>query len=145
MSHLDKATSFKTSRFDFTSDLPAHYNAGNRFYGRDVAGYFCDQLRGNGLTADFLDEDWGWLILGSVQRSTEFEIAVYNLNEHSAGGQPGAPQWGLWIRAFEQRKLLGLLPRKVAVSIPPSVESIVVDAIRRLGATPQDWPDGPGR
>jgi hypothetical protein len=36
-----------------------------------------------------------------------------------------------------------VLPRKVEVSIPPSVKSIVLDAIRRLGATPQDWPDGP--
>jgi len=145
MGALDKAISFKTERFDFTSDLPNEYNAGNRFYGRDAAAYFCEQLKGKGLTADFLDEDWGWLILGSADPSTQFELAIYNVNEHSEGGRPGAPEWGLWIRAFQRKKVLGFLPKKVEVSVPSAVEAGILEAIKQLGASPQDWSDGPGR
>ena len=145
MGALDKAISFKTDRFDFASDLPEEYNAGNRFYGRDAAAYLCERLNGKGLAADFLDEDWGWLILGSADPSTRFEIAVYNVNEHGEGGRPGAPEWGLWVRAFQRRKLLGLLPRKVAVRVPPAVDAAVRQAIEQLGASPQDWSGGPGR
>jgi hypothetical protein len=142
---VDKAISFKTEKFDYMSDLPAEYNAGNRFYGRDTAAYFCEQLNAKGLRAHFLDEDWGWLILGNSDASTAFEIAVYNLNEHSQGGRPGAPEWGLWIRAFQRKKLLGLLPKNVEVRIPVDVEGAVLGAIRGLGASPEDWSDGPVR
>ncbi len=145
MRPLDRALSFKTEKFDFTSDLPKAYNAGNRFHGRDAAEYFSEKLSASGLPADFLDEDWGWLILGQAAPSTWFEIAVGNLNEHGEGGRPGAPEWGLWIRAFHRTKLLGLLPRKVEVGVPPLVEAAVRAAIVQLGASPQDWPDGPGR
>ena len=145
MGTLEKAISFKSQRFDFKSTLPDEYNAGNRFYGRDAAAYFCEQLNGKGLAADFLDEDWGWLILGSCDASTEFEIAVFNVNEHSEGGRPGAPEWGLWMRAFQRKKILGLLPKKVQVGVPFGVEAVVLDAIKQLGASPQDWSDGPGR
>jgi len=31
---------FKSDRFDYKSDLPEEYNAGNRFYGRDLPGIF---------------------------------------------------------------------------------------------------------
>lgn len=50
---------FRTSRFDFISELPAGYNAGNRFYGRDVAKYLAEELGARGFAADFLDEGWG--------------------------------------------------------------------------------------
>ena len=143
MGALDRAISFKTEKFDFKSDLPEAYNAGNRFYGRDAAEYFSEKLTASGLAADFLDEDWGWLILGQAAPSTQFEIAVYNVNEHSEGGRPGAPEWGLWIRAFQRKKLLGLLPKKVEVAVPPPVEAAVKAAIEQLGANSQDWPEGP--
>ncbi len=72
-------------------------------------------------------------------------MAVCNLNEHGEGVRPGAPDWGLWIRAFQRRKLLGLLPRKVEVGVPQPVVAAVRAAIEQLGASPQDWSDGPGR
>jgi hypothetical protein len=95
-----RVISFKTEQFEFKSNLPDEYNAGNRFYGRDAAEYFAEKLSAGGFAAECLDEDWGWLILGQAAPATHFEIAVYNINEHGEGGRPGAPEWGLWLRAF---------------------------------------------
>lgn len=141
---LDKAISFKTDRFDFLSKLPAEYNAGNRFYGRDVAAYLSEQLSAAGLQADYLDEDWGWLVLGEAAPSTSFEIATYNLNEHGEGGRTGSPEWGLWLQAFQKTKAWGFIPRKVPVAIPETLLGAVLAAIRSLGAEARDWVDGPG-
>ena len=141
---LDKSLSFKTDKFDYLSDLPADYNAGNRFYGRDVAAYLSEQLDAKGFKSDYLDEDWGWLVQGTADERTSFQIAVYNVNEHGEGGRPGAPEWGLWMRAFEHRKLLGLVPKKVEVPVPERVHKAILDSIQGLGSTPSAWADGPG-
>jgi hypothetical protein len=37
---------FTSARFDHTGELPPEANAGNRFYGRDVAGFIRDGLAG---------------------------------------------------------------------------------------------------
>jgi len=145
MATLDKALRFRTERFDYTSDLPADANAGNRFYGRDAAAFLCERLQARGLEADFLDEDWGWLVHGRADASTRFEIAVYNLDAHGEGGRAGAPEWGLWIRAFERTNRLLVLTRRIEVEVPAAVETTVREAIAELGASVQDWTDGPGR
>ncbi len=51
---------FTSDRFDHSSDLPPEANAGNRFYGRDVASFITAGLSERGLDASFFDEDWGW-------------------------------------------------------------------------------------
>jgi hypothetical protein len=102
---------FKTERFDYRSRLPEEYNAGNCFYGKDVAEFLTGNLTEQGLHAGFLDEDWGWLVFSEKNSSTEFEVAVYNLAEHGEGNRPGVPEWGLWVRAYERKKLLGLVSK----------------------------------
>jgi hypothetical protein len=141
---LDKSLSFRTERFDYSSKLPAECNAGNRFYGGDAVAYLREQLAESGLQADFVDEDWGWLLYGDVAPSTSFEIAAYNLNEHGLGDRPGAPEWGLWIREFQPSKTLGLIPKRVQIAVPEVLLNIVSRAITSLGAVPVDWLDGPG-
>lgn len=143
METLDKGILFESQKFDFTSDLPGQYNAGNRFYGRDLAQFLCERRRARGCEADFLDEDWGWLILGSIAPSAGFEVAVYSLNEPGEGSRPGAHEWGLWMRAFRRGKLLGFLPKKEKIAVPPAVEAAVMDAIREIGASPRAWTEGP--
>jgi hypothetical protein len=51
---------FTSDRFDHSSELPHEANAGNRFYGRDVAELISAGLAKRGLEASFFDEDWGW-------------------------------------------------------------------------------------
>jgi hypothetical protein len=55
---------FTSDRFDHTSELPEDYNAGNRFYGRDLAAFLCDRLNEKVFDLVFGDEDWGWLVDG---------------------------------------------------------------------------------
>lgn len=93
---MSASIKFKSERFDYTSELPAEYNAGNRFYGRDVAEYLVRQFNEQGLAAHCLDEDWGWLVFSARGASPAFEVAIYNLAEHGEGGRPGIGEWGLW-------------------------------------------------
>ncbi len=134
---------FKSERFDYTSDLPEEYNAGNRFYGRDLAEHLVAQLNEQRLASDYLDEDWGWLVFSQRGSSPEFEIAIYNLAEHGEGSRPGVGEWGLWIRSYERRKLFGLLPKRTAITVPSVLLSAVEAASRAVGAEPAPWRDGP--
>jgi hypothetical protein len=135
---------FKSERFDYKSDLPDEYNAGNRFYGKDLAEFLVGTLSAHGLRVDFLDEDWGWLVFSLRGESPDFEVAIYNLAEHGEGGRPGIGEWGLWIRAYEHRKILGLLPKRTAVAVPAPVSTALEAAVRSAGAEPCAWSDGPG-
>ena len=51
---------FTSDRFDHSSDPPPEANAGNQFYGRDVASFIAAGLTERGLNASFFDKDWGW-------------------------------------------------------------------------------------
>jgi hypothetical protein len=135
---------FKTERFEYKSQLPEDYNAGNRFYGKDVAEFLSASLTEQGLTSDYLDEDWGWLVFNQKGFSPEFELAIYNLAEHGEGDRPGVPEWGLWLRAYERRRLVGLSPKKSLVEVPSKLLSAIQAAVRASGAEPMPWEDGPG-
>jgi len=139
METLDKAIVFTSSRFDATSELPEDDNAGNRFYGRDVAAWLCERLAQAGLQADFLDEDWGWLVLGQDAPATRFEIAVY----HFDGEAADAPEWGLWMRASRREQRFWRWYRTVKTALPPAVDKAVLDGIAAIGAHPRPWVDGP--
>ena len=53
----DFSVCFKTDRFDYSGELPEDANAGNKFYGRDVAEFLATGLSSPSLSTDFLDED----------------------------------------------------------------------------------------
>lgn len=136
---FSQSFAFRTERFDYQSDLPADCNAGNRFYGRDVAEFLSRELSSRGFTADFMDEDWGWLVSGSNASQPGFQIAIYNLSDHREGGKPGANRWGLWISAWEKRKLLGLFAKNVEVEIPSALLDAIASAVQGLGTRLEPW------
>jgi hypothetical protein len=70
---------FTSDRFDHTSELPPEANAGNRFYGRDVADFIAAGLSERGLDASFLDEDWGWQVHGKRPDGPMLEISIYHI------------------------------------------------------------------
>lgn len=135
---LDLTLAFASDAFDFTSELPPAHNAGNRFYGQDVAAYLAQHLTDAGLPAVFFDEDWGWLVEGAVGE-VSFEVAVYNLAQQDAppskGEASGGPEWRLWVRAFRRRKVWGLFSRREQVAVPAHVHAVLVAALREKGAT----------
>jgi len=135
---------FDSERFDYSSTLPEDFNAGNRFYGRDVAEFLASELGQRGFETSFLDEDWGWLVSGRNADALRFEVAIYNLADHGEGNRPGIGAWGLWVRAYRVGKLLGFLPRTTEIAVPSELETAVGTAIRAAGAEPQAWTDGPG-
>ena len=137
------ALTFTSERFDYQSDLPEDYNAGNRFYGKDVAEYLAERLSEGGLQADYMDEDWGWLVFSARDTTPEFEVAVYNLTESEEIVRPGTNVWGLWIREYEHRKLFGLLPKRVEVPVTGAVRAAITQAFAVAGASLAPWDDGP--
>jgi hypothetical protein len=140
---LSSSLRFKSERFDYSSDLPAEYNAGNRFYGRDVAQFLSADLTRRGFTATFLDEDWGWLVTSTRDGAHIFEVAIYNLAGHGEGGRPGVGEWGLWVRAYEKVRVLGLFSKHREVSVPAELLTAVEQSIGAAGATPEPWDDTP--
>ncbi len=141
---LSSSIKFDSEAFDYKSTLPEEYNAGNRFYGRDVAEYLASRLTEKGFSSSYLDEDWGWLVFNQKGTTPDFEVAIYNLAEHGEGNKPGIGRWGLWIRAYERKRLLGVLPKRVNVAVPELLLSAVKTAIRAAGANPTQWEAGPG-
>ena len=69
---------FTSDHFDHSSDLPPEANAGNRFYGRDVASFISAGLTERGIDASFFDEDWGWQAHGNLADESVLEISVYH-------------------------------------------------------------------
>jgi hypothetical protein len=135
---------FSSERFEYRSELPPTANAGNRFYGRDLATWLAAQLTQAGLPAAFADEDWGWLVFPQRGSGAEFDIAVYNLSDHGEGGRPGANRWGLWVRQYELRKVMGLFNKRTTVAVSPALEAAVRHAIEAAGAVPESWDEGDG-
>lgn len=90
----------ESDRFDHTSELPPDANAGNRFYGRDVAAFIADGLAARGYTSDFLDEDWGWFVRARSGSGTKLEICIY----HNIDEDPAATD--SWTLNVEERARL---------------------------------------
>lgn len=135
----DPSCRFRTERFDYRSELPAEANAGNRFYGRDLAEFLAARLAGGDWSTSVVEEDWGWLVLGKSAAERFIEIAVYNLGDDAGGGQPGSNEWGLWIRAFEKRRWLGLVPRSHEIELPADVAARLQAALHGAGIEPEPW------
>jgi len=96
---------FTSGRFDHSSDLPPEANAGNRFYGEDVASFITDGLIGRGLDASFLDEDWGWQAHAKRPDESVLEISIY----HNPDEDPATEDdWALMLRALHKERKLGM-------------------------------------
>lgn len=99
---------FTSDRFDHPSQLPPEANAGNRFYGRDVAEFISGGLRGRGLDASFLDEDWGWQVHAKRPDESVLEISIYHNSDEDPANED---VWALMVRSLRQERMLGLMPR----------------------------------
>ena len=100
--------SFTSDRFDHTSELPPDANAGNRFYGRDVAEFITEGLAERSLDASFIDEDWGWQAHAKRPDDTVLEISIYHNPDEAPDGED---DWALMVRSLRKGRLLGIIPR----------------------------------
>ena len=96
---------FTSDRFDHSSELPDDANAGNRFYGRDVAAFIADGLAERGFVTSFLDEDWGWQAHARRPDGSVLEISIY----HNPDADPATEDdWHLMVRSLRKERKLGL-------------------------------------
>jgi len=121
--------SFTSDRFDHSSELPVDANAGNRFYGRDVAEFVTEGLAGRGLVASFLDEDWGWQVHARRADGSVLEVSIYHNPEEEAARED---EWLLLVRLLRR----GLL-RSREVEVDPDVVSTLEDVFRGAGIAVQ--------
>jgi hypothetical protein len=99
---------FTSDRFDHSSELPPEANAGNPFYGRDVAEFISTRLEERGLDASFFDEDWGWQAHAKRSDGSVLEISIY----HNPDEDPAAEDsWALMLRSLAKERFLGILQR----------------------------------
>jgi hypothetical protein len=96
---------FTSDRFDHSSDLPPEANAGNRFYGRDVASFITAGLSERGLDASFFDEDWGWQAHAKRPDESVLEISIYHNPDEN---QATEDEWALMVRSLRKERKLGI-------------------------------------
>ena len=96
---------FTSDRFDHSSDLPPEANAGNRFYGRDVAAFIAAGLSAHGLDASFLDEDWGWQAHAKRRDESVLEISIYHNPEEDPATED---DWAIMLRSLDKGRRLGI-------------------------------------
>jgi len=99
---------FTSDRFDHSSSLPEHANAGNRFYGRDVAELVATGLSERGFDTSFIDEDWGWQVHAAAGDSTVVEISIYHNPE---GDRAREDDWSFMVRSLRAERTLGMFKR----------------------------------
>jgi hypothetical protein len=121
---------FTSDRFDHDSELPCDANAGNRFYGRDVAEFVSTGLAARGFDTSFFDEDWGWQTHAARADGTVLEISVY----HNPEDDPTAPdEWALMLRSLRKERAFGVLSRFGATEIDAEASSALEDVFRAGG------------
>jgi hypothetical protein len=129
MAHGDQAVwlELTSDRFDHSSQLPPDANAGNRFYGRDVAELVSDGLAARGYEASFLDEDWGWQAHGRRPDGSVLEVSVY----HNPEEDPAAEDdWALMVRLLRKERFLGVLSHFGEVEVDPEAIAALEDVFR---------------
>jgi hypothetical protein len=142
---LSLSLHWTTEQFDYRGEIPEEHNAGNRFFGRDLASFLSEKLRADDLHTDHIDEDWGWLVLGKGASGQFVEVAIYNLGDDGSEPRKGSADWGLWIGMFEKRRVLLLFNRSVEI---PCEEWLLnrLRAIENAAAIVSvPWVDGPSK
>lgn len=120
---------FTSDRFDHSSDLPPEANAGNRFYGRDVASFVRSGLSGRGLEASFIDEDWGWQAHARRPDESVLEISIYHNPEENPVTEN---DWTLMLRSLRKERKLGIM-RFRETEVDADAISVLGDVFRQAG------------
>jgi len=121
---------FTTSRFDHSSELPPDANAGNRFYGRDVAEFVRDGLAARGYDASFFDEDWGWQVHAGRADGSVLEVSIYHNPEEDPATED---RWALLVRSLRKERALGLFPRFRETSVDAASLGALTEAFAQAG------------
>jgi hypothetical protein len=106
---MDYAIRFESEAFDYRGPVREDANAGNRFYGADVADFLKSFLEAKNYRASVSDEDWGWLV--SVARGEQnHDVCLNNGLDGSTSSSegPGTNGWSIYVITYATRKVLGV-------------------------------------
>jgi hypothetical protein len=121
---------FTSDRFDHASELPAEANAGNRFYGRDVAEFLSTGLGDRGFDASHLDEDWGWQVHAKRPDESVLEVSIY----HNPDDDPDAENdWAIMLRSLHKERKLGIVTRFRESEVDDDAIATLDDVFRQSG------------
>ncbi len=123
---------FTSDRFDHSSELPPESNAGNRFYGRDVAELIAGALGSQGVDASFFDEDWGWQVHAKRKDGAILEISIYHNPEEDPTKEN---EWSLMLRLIIRRRM-----RNREVEADEAAMSTLEDVFQQEGIELQRTP-----
>ena len=126
---IERAVAVAKGNIVLPSDLPPEANAGNRFYGRDVALFITAGLAERELDASFFDEDWGWQAHAKLPDESVLEISIY----HNPEGDPATEDdWALMLRSLHKERKLGL-SRFREIEVDADAVSTLEDVFRGAG------------
>ncbi len=120
---------FTSDRFDHSSELPSDANAGNRFYGQDVASFVAAGLSKRGLETSFLDEDWGWQAHAKRSDGSVLEISIYHNPDEDPAVEDG---WALMVRSLRKERQLGI-SRFRETEVDAAAVTALEDVFREAG------------
>ena len=121
---------FTSDRFDHASELPAEANAGNRFYGRDVAEFISTGLGERGFDVAYLDEDWGWQAHGRRPDGSVLEVSVYHNPDDDHDREN---DWAIMARSLHKERMLGIVPHFRESEIDDDAIATLEDVFRQFG------------
>lgn len=132
MDHVSLRIEFSTDKFKLTGSLPAEVNAGNQFFGEDLARMICEALPTWQL--DYMDEDWGWLVSStreSLPAAERNSIGVYAFPTENQPNDHG--QWMLMVEAEYLRPWLKFFSRWRKGRFNDRLATDCLHALRKLG------------
>jgi hypothetical protein len=121
---------FTSDQFKRSGPLPQHINAGNQFYGQDLAQFFCQKLPQWPL--DYLDEDWGWLVFttrDALPQDECHEICIYPEGEPSAHGA----MWKLILMSKQQVPYLWVFKHWVSTTYHTPLAQELIHVLQDSG------------
>jgi hypothetical protein len=138
---MEKSFAFRSSRFIHSGPINEDSNAGNMFYGEDVAKHLSKHLGSQpGLSSiNYVDEDWGWLVEGKFHEFS-FDLPIYNIRRPDADSEvpnhlAGTNEWVVGVVAYRQQKFLWLIPTRKKIEPPTALLDHLKAVLEDAGAT----------
>lgn len=133
MNHIALKLEFETDEFLLTGPLQEDINAGNQFYGEDLAKWICEALPAWHLS--YGDEDWGWVVFSTRGKNPEDinnQVCVYAYPSDIRSKNHG--QWMLIVHSEEKVPWLRFFKKWKYTRFDGNIGIQLLNAIRGIGA-----------
>jgi hypothetical protein len=122
---MDAVLRFRSETFNYQHPIREDSNAGNQFYGEDVAEFLKTELSKSGFQCTVIDEDWGWLVIGKDGAHKIYDICIYNEDDEGdvGGRRKGTNIWNIAVLTFQPKKLLWLVTMRKKLAPDPEFVS----------------------